>query len=166
MPPQAEKPQQLFDQVKAILASDSATEVLMKFLVKEFSSENLKFLLAVKKYKAKPTGRIGFKKIYDEFIADSSLTQVNLPSGLFRKMEAILVGNELVDWSKAFDEAETEVIWLIARDSYQRFRRTAEGKTALETLNGKPKPSRLHAARDLFSKLCRSFDEIASSGSG
>merc|ERR1719471_843132 len=64
-----------------LLRCPDGIKFFQKFLESEYSGENLKFWIAVKKYKSSPVSRyhILAKAIYDKHLADDCAEPVNLP---------------------------------------------------------------------------------------
>ena len=145
---------ELFDEVNELVdilggakVKDSRKQYNAKafetFLRKEFSFENLAFLLAVRRYKkmassgAVPNGVLEqeAKDIYATFL-DMTKAEllVNLPNK-FSKEEEVLFGSDkvpapdqldLAAIKKNFEGAESEILGLVSADSFRRFKFTAE----------------------------------------
>ncbi|PAV85653.1 hypothetical protein WR25_08259 [Diploscapter pachys] len=98
--------------------------VLETFLESEFSSENIRFWIAVQDLKASPNEQIESKmeRIYDEFLGPGAPAQVNVDSRtLEQTIDCIKNADTPAARRHAFSNSEEHVFTLMAKDSYPRF---------------------------------------------
>jgi hypothetical protein len=88
------------------------------FLIRELSVENFIFRKAVLQFKSKPTKQMQHR-IYNFFIGDDAISQVNLPSIMFEDL-ARKIKQDVVDGT-IFDAALQEIEELMFRDAFLRF---------------------------------------------
>ena len=111
------------DIVEFGLSSKNREKRLMNFLKKTYSDENFEFIIEVKKFEKNPTMG-NFNKIYDVYLSNNSLRQVNIPSKIQKVLDAI---NKLPYPSShkiqkdVFDAAVTNITRLINSNSKDKF---------------------------------------------
>ncbi|XP_072919638.1 regulator of G-protein signaling 4 [Hemitrygon akajei] len=94
--------------------------IFSEFLQSEFSEENIKFWLeceAYRRIKSATKLALKAKEIFDEYIAVDAPREVNLESVIREKTKK----NILEPTSSCFDEAQSKIYTLMAKDSYPRF---------------------------------------------
>jgi regulator of G-protein signaling len=100
-------------------------QVLETFLESEFSSENIRFWIAIQdiKYAANSQVEAKAQRIHDEFLAPGAPCQVNVDS---RTLEETLkcLKDPNIARRHAFSNAEDHVFTLMSKDSYPRFLRS------------------------------------------
>lgn len=110
--------------VQELVKDPIGRQVLETFLESEFSSENIRFWLAIQDLKYSPNSEIEAKaeRIYEEFLGPGAPCQVNVDSRtLEQTMEAL---NKDGSKRHAFSVAEDHVFTLMSKDSYPRFVRS------------------------------------------
>lgn len=134
-----------------VFQSKQGREVLMAFAKAEFASENLEFLIALSTWN-KMAGTA--KNIFEKYIeggsashggggfdvASSEQAKVNLPAGMESKIQNVLAKfenskerrkNDFDNSRKfpidIFDAAKKEIIALVKRDTFDRFKKSEEG---------------------------------------
>lgn len=111
---------EIVNSLDGILHSDIALESFKEFLAKEFSLENLCFVLDVDDYRnmRKPDDldKLG-KKIYEDYIKPQSPHEVNIS---FAMRESVTQGMLHLN-RDTFSPAHDEIYRLMESDSYQRF---------------------------------------------
>ncbi|KAI0986961.1 hypothetical protein GJ496_007759 [Pomphorhynchus laevis] len=113
-----------------------------KYLDKEFSGENLMFILACFQLRKAPTSEVSsiVNSIYCEFFAASAKNLINVDSKIMNKtVESIQNPTRY-----CFDEALEHILNLMARDSYTRFLRSGIYKKYLGEAREKRPSSRTH----------------------
>ncbi|PIO66145.1 regulator of G protein signaling domain protein [Teladorsagia circumcincta] len=113
------------------LSSDSLP-VLETFLESEFSSENIRFWIAIQDLKYSPNEQIDQKteRIYEEFLAPGAPAQVNVDSRtLDQTLDCLQKATTASTRRHAFTHSEEHVFTLMAKDSYPRFVRSQIYKT-------------------------------------
>ncbi|KAL7550883.1 hypothetical protein ACHAWF_014087 [Thalassiosira exigua] len=132
-----------------LLSTEEGINLFIQHCAREFSSENVRFWCAVNDYKARfddekcvpPSTGLDdenpsrtsqtddanedfdaaalAKEIYDEFIANSSRTQVNLSSKQKGDIKVAIDSGQLK--REIYDAAQREIFAVMSRDSYPRF---------------------------------------------
>ncbi|XP_035278624.1 regulator of G-protein signaling 6-like isoform X2 [Anguilla anguilla] len=94
----------------------------LKFLESEFSSENLRFWLAVQDLKQRPLQDVSSRaqEIWQEFLADGAPSSINLDSQSYER-----TSQNLSDPGRySFEDAQDHIYMLMKSDSYARFLRS------------------------------------------
>ncbi|KAL3316572.1 hypothetical protein Ciccas_004776 [Cichlidogyrus casuarinus] len=114
-----------------LLADWEGISYFQRFLDKEFSGENLSFWLAVNKFTFGPkvTLTSKCKSIYEEFLSESGINEINLD----RKTMAITEKNMENPNFFTFEEAQEHIYALMKNDSYVRFLRSEDYGSAMRT---------------------------------
>ncbi|KAH7728465.1 Protein EAT-16 b [Aphelenchoides avenae] len=111
--------------VQELVRDPIGRQVLETFLDSEFSSENIRFWMAIQELKYLPNSQVEAKaqRIHDEYIASGAPCQVNVDS---RTLEETLkcLNDPSVARRHAFSHAEEHVFTLMSKDSYPRFLRS------------------------------------------
>jgi len=107
--------------LRDVLRYFDAAEALRRFLEKELSVENLRFVRAVQKWKevSEKNLRAAAEEIIDEYIKAGSHSQVNISNKLRNCVLEEFQNTEITQ--DFFDEAFKEVYLLLERDSFKRF---------------------------------------------
>ncbi|CAJ0574070.1 unnamed protein product, partial [Mesorhabditis spiculigera] len=117
--------------VQELVKDPIGRQVLETFLESEFSSENIRFWIAIQDLKYSTNAEIEPKaeRIYEEFLGPGAPCQVNVDSRtLERTMDLLNAGNPR---RHAFTHAEEHVFTLMSKDSYPRFVKSAIYKGVL-----------------------------------
>lgn len=125
MPPDLEK----------LLAFPSLLVAIHRFSKSELNNENIEFLNAVNQFKKNPS-LLQARDIYKIYIVGSKM--INIASSV-KKLLNDKFNEELslvVSWdiSSAFDDAKKEILILVNRDTYQRFKKTLEYQNTMRSL--------------------------------
>eukprot|EP00475_Leptophrys_vorax_P009881 TRINITY_DN16572_c0_g1_i1.p1 TRINITY_DN16572_c0_g1~~TRINITY_DN16572_c0_g1_i1.p1 ORF type:complete len:198 (+),score=57.78 TRINITY_DN16572_c0_g1_i1:81-596(+) len=129
-----------------LISSPTGRNLFLAYLQKEFAIENLLFYEACNEFKkefsseAKTCSRL--KEIVENFVKETAASQVNLSYGARSKILQALKNCEnsggeekpVIDVS-FFDDALKEILNLMTRDSFSRFRLTKEYKLFLAEIN-------------------------------
>ncbi|XP_071392598.1 regulator of G-protein signaling 6-like isoform X4 [Centroberyx affinis] len=94
----------------------------LKFLESEFSSENLRFWLAVQELKRRPLHEVASRaqEIWQEFLAEGAPSSINLDSHSYER-----TSQNLKDPGRySFEDAQEHIFKLMKSDSYARFLRS------------------------------------------
>ncbi|KAM4625145.1 regulator of G-protein signaling 6-like isoform 5-T5 [Polymixia lowei] len=94
----------------------------LKFLESEFSSENLRFWLAVQELKRRPLQEVASRaqEIWQEFLAEGAPSSINLDSHSYER-----TSQNLKDPGRySFEDAQEHIFKLMKSDSYARFLRS------------------------------------------
>eukprot|EP00475_Leptophrys_vorax_P017533 TRINITY_DN24171_c0_g1_i4.p1 TRINITY_DN24171_c0_g1~~TRINITY_DN24171_c0_g1_i4.p1 ORF type:complete len:439 (-),score=96.28 TRINITY_DN24171_c0_g1_i4:32-1348(-) len=110
-----------------LISHDAVRGMLAEFMAQEFSIENLKFILSVRELRDNPPKdqdkmRESIKNIHDHFICEESELCVNISFDCRMKIQRAVVGDAAALSWKIFEEAESEILDLIARDTFKRFK--------------------------------------------
>lgn len=130
------------------LNNPTMMRLFMQHLKAEFSSENLMFLEAIQDLeKMNDQEKINqkAKSIYDSYVRDTAIFQINLPAEIKTTLDDIfenMVDTEQslpdLDLKHAFNLAKYNIIHLLASDSWNRFIASWKGKKILPRLPHTP----------------------------
>ncbi|XP_065209620.1 regulator of G-protein signaling 7 isoform X2 [Planococcus citri] len=132
--------------LQEVLADPLGKQHFMKFLEKEFSSENLKFWDAVQNMKSLPLSKVksAADEIWTEYLSSDASCPINVDS---QSHELSKKNMEKPDrWT--FDIAAAHVYHLMKSDSYPRYIRSEMYK---EFLNGSKKKASVKGIRSIVS---------------
>ncbi|XP_077945542.1 regulator of G-protein signaling 6 isoform X2 [Gasterosteus aculeatus] len=104
------------------LKDPAGRDQFLKFLESEFSSENLRFWLAVQDLKRRPLQDVSARaqEIWQEFLADGAPSSINLDSHSFER-----TSQNLRDPGRySYEDAQEHIFKLMKSDSYARFLRS------------------------------------------
>uniref|UniRef100_A0A8C7Y2W7 Regulator of G protein signaling 6 n=1 Tax=Oryzias sinensis TaxID=183150 RepID=A0A8C7Y2W7_9TELE len=104
------------------LKDSAGRELFLKFLESEFSSENLRFWLAVQDLKKMPQEEVAQRaeEIWAEFLAEGAPSSINLDSHSYER-----TSQNLKDPGRySFEDAQDHIYNLMKSDSYARFLRS------------------------------------------
>uniref|UniRef100_A0A672L878 Regulator of G protein signaling 7 n=1 Tax=Sinocyclocheilus grahami TaxID=75366 RepID=A0A672L878_SINGR len=116
-----------FDEV---LKDPVGREQFLRFLESEFSSENLRFWLAVQELKKRPIREVPSRvqEIWDEFLASGAPSAINVDSRSYDKTT-----QNIKDPGRyAFQDAQEHIYKLMKSDSYSRFIRSSAYQEMLQ----------------------------------
>uniref|UniRef100_A0A673LBF0 Regulator of G-protein signaling 7-like n=1 Tax=Sinocyclocheilus rhinocerous TaxID=307959 RepID=A0A673LBF0_9TELE len=116
-----------FDEV---LKDPVGREQFLRFLESEFSSENLRFWLAVQELKKRPIREVPSRvqEIWDEFLAPGAPSAINVDSRSYDKTT-----QNIKDPGRyAFQDAQEHIYKLMKSDSYSRFIRSSAYQEMLQ----------------------------------
>jgi hypothetical protein len=105
----------------------------LAFAEREFSGENVDFLVAVREFRRHPTVE-GAASIRDRFLDPDAKQLINLPHAVSQSLLQATDPQQLqqiAPASNVFNQAEGEILSLLARDTYPRWKRTQGGKDGL-----------------------------------
>ncbi|XP_043367372.1 regulator of G-protein signaling 7 isoform X2 [Dermochelys coriacea] len=125
-------------------------EQFLKFLESEFSSENLRFWLAVEDLKKRPNREVPARvqEIWQEFLAPGAPSAINLDSKSYDKTTQ----NVKDPGRYTFEDAQEHIYKLMKSDSYPRFIRSSAYQ---ELLQAKKKLENTLDRRTSFEKFTR-----------
>uniref|UniRef100_A0A9J8CFZ3 Regulator of G protein signaling 7b n=1 Tax=Cyprinus carpio carpio TaxID=630221 RepID=A0A9J8CFZ3_CYPCA len=124
-------------------------EQFLKFLESEFSSENLRFWLAVQELKKRPIREVPTRvqEIWEEFLAPGAPSAINVDSRSYDKTT-----QNIKDPGRyAFQDAQEHIYKLMKSDSYSRFIRSSAYQ---ELLQAKKKVQPQNRPRHTHASLC------------
>uniref|UniRef100_A0AAQ5XMH2 Regulator of G protein signaling 6 n=1 Tax=Amphiprion ocellaris TaxID=80972 RepID=A0AAQ5XMH2_AMPOC len=104
------------------LKDPAGRDQFLKFLESEFSSENLRFWLAVQDLKRRPLQEVSSRaqEIWQEFLADGAPSSINLDSHSYER-----TSQNLKDPGRySYEDAQEHIFKLMKSDSYARFLRS------------------------------------------
>uniref|UniRef100_A0A3Q2ZU89 Regulator of G protein signaling 6 n=1 Tax=Kryptolebias marmoratus TaxID=37003 RepID=A0A3Q2ZU89_KRYMA len=104
------------------LKDPAGRDQFLKFLESEFSSENLRFWLAVQDLKQRPFHEVPARaqEIWQEFLAEGAPSSINLDSHSYER-----TSQNLKDPGRySFEDAQEHIFQLMKSDSYARFLRS------------------------------------------
>uniref|UniRef100_A0A8C1KA25 Regulator of G protein signaling 7b n=1 Tax=Cyprinus carpio TaxID=7962 RepID=A0A8C1KA25_CYPCA len=154
--PQAEKDNAGQQRVKRwafcfdeVMKDPVGREQFLKFLESEFSSENLRFWLAVQELKKRPIREVPTRvqEIWEEFLAPGAPSAINVDSRSYDKTT-----QNIKDPGRyAFQDAQEHIYKLMKSDSYSRFIRSSAYQ---ELLQAKKKVQPQNRPRHTHASLC------------
>ncbi|OQR95090.1 hypothetical protein THRCLA_08021 [Thraustotheca clavata] len=112
-----------------ILDNPISYESYLRFVSSEFSQENLLFVLAVQNYRAFPSIDSAVR-LYHEFVAATAIQQVNLEAKLRHEILNTIESRTFIPGEKSprlvaiFERAYDEIIRLMRKDSFPRFKKS------------------------------------------
>uniref|UniRef100_A0A8C6P414 Regulator of G protein signaling 6 n=1 Tax=Nothobranchius furzeri TaxID=105023 RepID=A0A8C6P414_NOTFU len=104
------------------LKDPAGRDQFLKFLESEFSSENLRFWLAVQDMKRRPHQEVSSRaqEIWQEFLAEGAPSSINLDSHSYER-----TSQNLKDPGRySYEDAQDHIFQLMKSDSYARFLRS------------------------------------------
>ncbi|KAL7380039.1 hypothetical protein ABVT39_010253 [Epinephelus coioides] len=104
------------------LKDPAGRDQFLKFLESEFSSENLRFWLAVQDLKRRPLQEVSSRaqEIWQEFLAEGAPSSINLDSHSYER-----TSQNLKDPGRySYEDAQEHIFKLMKSDSYARFLRS------------------------------------------
>ncbi|XP_078134307.1 regulator of G-protein signaling 6-like isoform X5 [Sander vitreus] len=104
------------------LKDPAGRDQFLKFLESEFSSENLRFWLAVQDLKRRPLQEVSSRaqEIWQEFLAEGAPSSINLDSHSYER-----TSQNLKDPARySYEDAQEHIFKLMKSDSYARFLRS------------------------------------------
>uniref|UniRef100_A0A668RR47 Regulator of G protein signaling 7b n=1 Tax=Oreochromis aureus TaxID=47969 RepID=A0A668RR47_OREAU len=133
--------------IDEVLKDPVGREQFLKFLESEFSSENLRFWLAVQELKKRPIREVPTRvqEIWQEFLAPGAPSAINVDSKSYDKTTQ----NVKDPGRYAFEDAQEHIYKLMKSDSYSRFIRSSAYQELLQakkkvTKSNKPQIIPLH----------------------
>ncbi|KAM6915712.1 regulator of G-protein signaling 6-like [Xenentodon cancila] len=133
------------------LKDPAGQELFLKFLESEFSSENLRFWLAVQDLKRIPQHEVAQRAqdIWAEFLAEGAPSSINLDSHSYER-----TNQNLKDPGRySFEDAQDHIYKLMKSDSYSRFLRS---NVYQDLLMARKKPETEQGRRTSLEKFTRS----------
>uniref|UniRef100_A0A673TDB6 Regulator of G protein signaling 6 n=1 Tax=Suricata suricatta TaxID=37032 RepID=A0A673TDB6_SURSU len=143
-----------FDEV---LKDQVGRDQFLRFLESEFSSENLRFWLAVQDLKKQPLQDVAkrVEEIWQEFLAPGAPSAINLDSHSYE-----ITSQNVKDGGRyTFEDAQEHIYKLMKSDSYARFLRS---NAYQDLLLAKKKPESEQGRRTSLEKFTRSV--VSSAG--
>ncbi|XP_026141415.1 regulator of G-protein signaling 7-like isoform X2 [Carassius auratus] len=123
--------------IDEVLKDQVGREQFLKFLESEFSSENLRFWLAVQELKKRPIREVPTRvqEIWEEFLASGAPSAINVDSKSYDKTT-----QNIKDPGRyAFEDAQEHIYKLMKSDSYSRFIRSSAYQELLQAKKKKSK---------------------------
>uniref|UniRef100_A0AAQ5Y9Q5 Regulator of G protein signaling 7a n=1 Tax=Amphiprion ocellaris TaxID=80972 RepID=A0AAQ5Y9Q5_AMPOC len=123
--------------IDEVLKDPVGREQFLKFLESEFSSENLRFWLAVQELKKRPIREVPTRvqEIWQEFLAPGAPSAINVDSKSYDKTTQ----NVKDPGRYAFEDAQEHIYKLMKSDSYSRFIRSSAYQELLQAKKKKSK---------------------------
>ncbi|XP_050020551.1 regulator of G-protein signaling 6 [Alexandromys fortis] len=134
-----------------ILKDQVGRDQFLRFLESEFSSENLRFWLAVQDLKKQPLQDVAkrVEEIWQEFLAPGAPSAINLDSHSYER-----TSQNIKDGGRyTFEDAQEHIYKLMKSDSYARFLRS---NAYQDLLLAKKKPESEQGRRTSLEKFTRS----------
>ncbi|XP_004837328.1 regulator of G-protein signaling 6 isoform X2 [Heterocephalus glaber] len=138
-----------------ILKDQVGRDQFLRFLESEFSSENLRFWLAVQDLKKQPLQDVAkrVEEIWQEFLAPGAPSAINLDSHSYE-----ITSQNVRDGGRyTFEDAQEHIYKLMKSDSYARFLRSSAYQDLLLT---KKKPESEQGRRTSLEKFTRSVETL------
>uniref|UniRef100_A0A671WX65 Regulator of G protein signaling 6 n=1 Tax=Sparus aurata TaxID=8175 RepID=A0A671WX65_SPAAU len=139
------------------LKDPAGQELFLKFLESEFSSENLRFWLAVQDLKRMPQQDVAQRAqdIWAEFLAEGAPSSINLDSHSYER-----TSQNLKDPGRyCYEDAQGHIYKLMKSDSYARFLRS---NIYQDLLMARKKPETEQGRRTSLEKFTRSVVSVPS----
>ncbi|XP_041929015.1 regulator of G-protein signaling 6-like isoform X1 [Alosa sapidissima] len=136
------------------LKDPAGREQFLKFLESEFSSENLRFWLAVQDLKRRPQQDVSARAqdIWQEFLAEGAPSSINLDSHSYER-----TSHNIKDPGRySFEDAQEHIFQLMKSDSYSRFLRSSTYQDLL-LARKKPPAESEQGRRTSLEKFTRSM---------
>ncbi|XP_076023581.1 regulator of G-protein signaling 6-like isoform X2 [Genypterus blacodes] len=133
------------------LKDPAGQELFLKFLESEFSSENLRFWLAVQHLKKMPLQEVPQRaqEIWAEFLAEGAPSSINLDSHSYER-----TSQNLKDPGRySYEDAQYHIYKLMKSDSYTRFLRS---NVYQDLMTARKKPEAEQGRRTSLEKFTRS----------
>ncbi|XP_074471148.1 regulator of G-protein signaling 6-like [Sebastes fasciatus] len=133
------------------LKDPAGQELFLKFVESEFSSENLRFWLAVQDLKRMPQQEVPQRAqdIWTEFLAEGAPSSINLDSHSYER-----TSQNLKDPGRySYEDAQDHIYKLMKSDSYSRFLRS---NVYQDLLMARKKPETEQGRRTSLEKFTRS----------
>ncbi|KAL4832527.1 hypothetical protein H8958_006879 [Nasalis larvatus] len=143
-----------------ILKDQVGRDQFLRFLESEFSSENLRFWLAVQDLKKQPLQDVAkrVEEIWQEFLAPGAPSAINLDSHSYE-----ITSQNVKDGGRyTFEDAQEHIYKLMKSDSYARFLRS---NAYQDLLLAKKKPESEQGRRTSLEKFTRSVKAAVLHGS-
>uniref|UniRef100_A0A3Q3BDI8 Regulator of G protein signaling 6 n=1 Tax=Kryptolebias marmoratus TaxID=37003 RepID=A0A3Q3BDI8_KRYMA len=137
------------------LKDPAGQELFLKFLESEFSSENLRFWLAVQDLKRVPQQEVPHRveDIWAEFLAEGAPSTINLDSHSYER-----TSQNLKDPGRyIYEDAQDHIYKLMKSDSYPRFLRS---NVYQDLLMARKKPETEQGRRTSLEKFTRSVVRV------
>uniref|UniRef100_A0A4W6C4R7 Regulator of G protein signaling 6 n=1 Tax=Lates calcarifer TaxID=8187 RepID=A0A4W6C4R7_LATCA len=137
------------------LKDPAGQELFLKFLESEFSSENLRFWLAVQDLKRMPQQEVAQRAqdIWTEFLAEGAPSSINLDSHSYER-----TSQNLKDPGRySYEDAQDHIYKLMKSDSYTRFLRS---NVYQDLLMARKKPETEQGRRTSLEKFTRSVVSV------
>ncbi|XP_035764416.1 regulator of G-protein signaling 6 [Neolamprologus brichardi] len=137
------------------LKDPAGQELFLKFLESEFSSENLRFWLAVQELKRIPQHEVAQRAqdIWAEFLAEGAPSSINLDSHSYER-----TSQNLKDPGRySYEDAQDHIYKLMKSDSYSRFLRS---NLYQDLLMARKKPETEQGRRTSLEKFTRSVVSV------
>ncbi|XP_065451381.1 regulator of G-protein signaling 6 isoform X3 [Chrysemys picta bellii] len=137
--------------IDEVLKDPVGRDLFLRFLESEFSSENLRFWLAVQDLKRQPLQDVATRveEIWQEFLAPGAQSPINLDSHSYERTSQ----NVQDPGRYTFEDAQEHIYKLMKSDSYARFLRS---NTYQDLLLAKKKPENEQGRRTSLEKFTRS----------
>ncbi|XP_038263181.1 regulator of G-protein signaling 6 isoform X2 [Dermochelys coriacea] len=137
--------------IDEVLKDPVGRDLFLRFLESEFSSENLRFWLAVQDLKRQPLQDVATRveEIWQEFLSPGAQSPINLDSHSYEKTSQ----NVQDPGRYTFEDAQEHIYKLMKSDSYARFLRS---NTYQDLLLAKKKPENEQGRRTSLEKFTRS----------
>uniref|UniRef100_A0A8C6PYT8 Regulator of G protein signaling 7 n=1 Tax=Nothobranchius furzeri TaxID=105023 RepID=A0A8C6PYT8_NOTFU len=131
--------------IDEVLKDPVGREQFLKFLESEFSSENLRFWLAVQELKKRPIREVPSRvqEIWQEFLAPGAPSAINVDSKSYDKTTQ----NVKDPGRYAFEDAQEHIYKLMKSDSYSRFIRSSAYQELLQAKKKKKQTTSLRGER-------------------
>uniref|UniRef100_A0A2I3MXZ1 Regulator of G protein signaling 6 n=1 Tax=Papio anubis TaxID=9555 RepID=A0A2I3MXZ1_PAPAN len=139
-----------------ILKDQVGRDQFLRFLESEFSSENLRFWLAVQDLKKQPLQDVAkrVEEIWQEFLAPGAPSAINLDSHSYE-----ITSQNVKDGGRyTFEDAQEHIYKLMKSDSYARFLRS---NAYQDLLLAKKKPESEQGRRTSLEKFTRSVSSLS-----
>ncbi|XP_044515905.1 regulator of G-protein signaling 6 [Gracilinanus agilis] len=137
--------------IDEVLKDQVGRDQFLRFLESEFSSENLRFWLAVQDLKKQPLQDVATRveEIWQEFLAPGAQSAINLDSHSYEKTSQ----NVKDPGRYTYEDAQEHIYKLMKSDSYTRFLRS---NAYQDLLQAKKKPENEQGRRTSLEKFTRS----------
>ena len=107
---------------RLLINTDEGIEAFTKHLKREFAVENINFYKAVLRFESNDTYDLALN-IYKTYISVEALSQINLPNSIRKQIEEMILSKTIN--TDMFEDAKKEIVSLMEKDSFQRFKKTS-----------------------------------------
>lgn len=125
--------------INALYTNEPFQKDVLNFAIKEFSTENVEFLLGLRRLKNEKDETLlkaGLQTLYETYVPSNADKQINLPANMVKALAEAAANKNLT--LSDFEIAKNEVEKLFARDTLARFKKTPGALANLDKYKNAP----------------------------